>query len=123
MREAIKAAAVRGKSQVVKIFKATYLDTSRGGCVACTKSSQSGCDVGLTHQDYTLTCSYGSKLNAPKQEPLATWFITRYKSATAVFWISYPLPSVSVCRCWCVLGRQGICIISPNDKHPLTTLV
>ena len=77
------------------------------------------------HEDYSLTCRYGSKLDAPKQEPLAIYSLllnTNQQLRSPGSCIRYHL-CVCVCPCWCVLGRQGICIISPNDKRPQTTLV
>ena len=79
---------------------------------------------GWPHQDYSLTCRYGSKIGCPKAgtPSYLVYYSIQTNNCGPLGLVSITI-CVCVCPCWCVLGRQGICIISRNDKRPQTWFI
>jgi len=118
-----KGCSVERKITGGQNFEATYGDTSKVGA-ACIKSSQSGCDVGLTPSGLLPNMQVWVKIGCPKAgtPSYLVYYSIQTNNCGPLGHVSVTI-CVCVCPCWCVLGRQGICIISPNDKRPQTTLV
>ena len=122
-REKPKGCSVERKITGGQIFEATYGDTSKVGA-ACTKSSQSGCDVGLTPSGLLPNMQVWVKIGCPKAgtPSYLVYYSIQTNNCGPLGLVSITI-CVCVCPCWCVLGRQGICIISRNDKRPQTWFI
>jgi hypothetical protein len=98
-----KGCSVARKITGGQIFEATYGDTSKVGA-ACIKSSQSGCDVGLTPSGLLPNMQVWVKIGCPKAGTPS--YLVYYSIQTNN---CGPLGLVSITICVCVFVHVGAC--------------